>query len=149
MNYKVGRYFTLWEFLRSDVALRDEELLKAQLAIPTECIDNIKALCANVLDPLRLEFGSVVIRSGYRCRELNERVGGSPTSQHTKGMAADIVVHPMANAYKYIAKNLPFDQLINEYDYSWLHVSYNEGKNRFQLLSITRAGTKHINISEL
>jgi len=142
MNYKVGRYFTLWEFLRSDVALRDEELLKAQLAIPTECIDNIKALCANVLDPLRVEFGSVFIRSGYRCKELNELVGGSPHSQHMSGEAADIVVYPIRQAYKWMAFKLPYDQLIDEFDLSWIHVSHKkQGCNRGMVLRINNSGT--------
>ena len=145
MNYKVGRFFTLWEFLRSEVALRDEELLRKQLAIPTECIDNIKALCANVLDPLRLEFGSVIIRSGYRCKELNERVGGSPNSQHMSGEAADIVVYPIRQAFKWMAFKLPYDQLIDEYELSWIHVSLKMmGKNRGMILKIDATGTKVI-----
>lgn len=149
MNYRVGRYFTMWEFLRSDVALRDEELLKAQLAIPTECIDNIKALCANVLDPLRLEFGSVVIRSGYRCKELNERVGGSPNSQHMRGEAADIVVYPTRHAFRWIAHRLPYDQLIDEYELTWIHVSYRKTGNRRMILAIDKSGTRKLDFNNI
>lgn len=84
-----GRYFSWHEFTRSSKA-RD-------LGIPNEPSDadrqRIRLLCAHVLDPLRRHLGRPVrITSGYRSRDLNAAVGGSDSSQHTLGEAADIKV---------------------------------------------------------
>ena len=57
---------------------------------PREARRNIEYLVDTVLDPLREAMGfPVIITSGYRCAELNRDVGGSPTSQHLLGLAAD------------------------------------------------------------
>lgn len=147
-KYKVGQFFTLWEFLRSTDAVR-HNLTQQQLNIPNECIENIKNLCKFVLDPLRLKYGVITINSGYRCPELNEVVGGKDTSQHLKAMAADIVVQPITKAFKHMAKELPYDQLIDEYDFSWIHVSFNINKNRHQILRINKNGVKYLTINDL
>ena len=84
----------------------------------------------------------IVVNSGYRCPKLNRAVGGVARSQHTKGEAADI--RTLSNRrweneqlFKLIVKmKLPFDQLIDEHGYSWIHVSYSEGKNRRQVLHV-------------
>lgn len=79
-----------------------------------EIRDAIKALTLTVLQPLRDRWGlPLKINSGYRCIELNKAIGGVPTSQHTKGEAADIAA---ANPYE-LAKTaydlkLPYDQMI-------------------------------------
>ena len=83
----------------------------------------------------------IIVSSGYRCPELNKAVGGARTSQHTLGQAADI--HTKSNSkesnkqlFELIKQlKLPFDQLINEYNYSWVHVSYSN-RNRRQILNI-------------
>lgn len=109
-------------------------------------IANMKDLCEVVLEPLRKGLGApIIIRSGFRSPEVNKAVGGAETSQHMKGQAADIVAKGVDNAavWKYIATHLTFDQLIAEYLHEddgskgWVHVSYNHGKNRRQLLSKT------------
>ena len=147
-KYKIGEYFTLYEFLHSDTAKSYPELLAKQFNPPQQVMDNIKDLCHFVLIPLRHKFGAVTIRSGYRCAELNELIGGAKTSQHVNGQAADIIVQPMSKAYKWLAHNTPYDQLINEYDYSWIHVSF-APRNRFQLLKIDKNGTTIIKLNEL
>ena len=111
---------------------------------PTETVKaNLKALCENVLQPLRDAFGkSIVINSGYRCKRLNAAVGGSSTSQHMTGEAADIRCNNKATRewiFGYIRTHLKFDQLILEHNSSgtyWVHVSYRNGrKNRMAVIA--------------
>ena len=130
------KYFTIDELCRSDKA--------RQMGIdntPTdEIIDCLSDLIENVLDPAREKFGApIIVNSGYRCSELNKAVGGVPTSQHTKGEAADITTGSRAGnkrLYEIIRDNLWYDQLINEYEYSWIHVSYCDTGCRKQILKI-------------
>ena len=103
-----------------------------------EVIDNLTKLIEAVLDPLRKWYGKPIhINSGYRCSALNEAVGGTKNSQHTTGMAADIDTHSTEENKKlfdYIKDNLEYDQLIDEKNLAWVHVSYNDGHNRKQVL---------------
>lgn len=103
-----------------------------------EVIDNLTKLIEAVLDPLRKWYGKPIrINSGYRCSALNEAVGGAKNSQHTTGMAADIDTHSTEENKKlfdYIKDNLEYDQLIDEKNLAWVHVSYNDGHNRKQVL---------------
>lgn len=130
------KYFTIEELCRSDKA--------RQMGInntPTDdIIDSLSNLVEHVLDPAREKIGKpITVNSGYRCLELNKSVGGAPTSQHTKGEAADITTgnrEENKRLFEIIRDHLPFDQLINEYDYSWIHVSYRQGNNRKQILKI-------------
>ena len=100
-------------------------------------------LAAYVLEPLREAMKEPIkISSGFRCERLNRAVGGVSNSQHTKGQAADI--RTVANTtmenkrlFDLAAKSgLPFDQLIDEYGYNWLHISFNKKGNRKQILHI-------------
>lgn len=143
---KLSDHFTLWEFLYSDTAVK-HGLMGKQLEISSEHVYNLKRLCDNVLEPLRLKFGVVVVTSGYRCKELNRIVGSSPTSQHTVGEAADVTVSKgNREAFEWLAKNVVFDQLIDEYNFSWVHVSHKAENNRFMLLKIDSGGTKRMTI---
>lgn len=117
--------FTTDEMLRSDAATRlgfGEQFMPSD-----EIIANLTALCENVLEPLRTKLGlPILITSGYRCQRLNVAIGGAASSQHTLGQAADIHVEDMLvhELYEWIKKsNLPFDQLISEFD-RWVHISY-------------------------
>lgn len=130
------KYFTIEELCRSDKA--------RQMGIdntPTEdVIDSLSDLVENVLDPAREKIGKpVAVSSGYRCPELNRAVGGVVTSQHVKGEAADLTTgnrKENERLFQIIRDNLPFDQLINEHNFSWVHVSYRKGGNRRQILKI-------------
>ena len=128
----ISRNFSYSEFENSDTAKR----LHINNAITDwEVRDNIKALVENVLQPLRDSWGGpIFINSGYRCKELNEAVGGVETSQHVLGMAADCgCTDPYAMAKLLLRMKLPFDQAILYPDF--LHLSYrDDGENRGQLL---------------
>lgn len=108
---------------------------------PLQEAGNLKALADNVLDPLREWYGKpVYVNSGYRSPVLNRLVGGAANSQHLKGEAADITAgsrEENRKLFDYIKSHLPFDQLIDEKDFSWVHVSYKRtGNNRKQVLKL-------------
>ena len=135
------KYFSYKEFQRSATA----ERLKIDNSIPDAAKANITALVDNVLDPLREAWGKpLTVTSGYRCPALNKAVGGSRTSQHITGQAADIstgnIVDNARLFHLVIGSKFPFDQLIFEkgdinVGPAWVHVSYrNDGKNRRQIL---------------
>lgn len=135
------KYFSYKEFQRSVTA----ERLKIDNRIPEAAQANITALVDNVLDPLRQAWGKpLTITSGYRCTALNKAVGGSKTSQHITGQAADIstgnIVDNARLFHLIIDSKLPFDQLIFEkgdikVGPAWVHVSYrSDSKNRRQIL---------------
>ena len=128
------KYFTIAEMIKSDTAKA-----KGIDNTPTqEVIDNLTKLIEAVLDPLRQWYGKpIYVNSGYRCRALNEAVGGAKNTQHAIGMAVDIDTHNTEENKKlfdYIKDNLEYDQLIDEKNLAWVHVSYNEGHNRKQVL---------------
>tara|TARA_R110000796_G_scaffold59350_1_gene136727 strand:+ start:21 stop:482 length:462 start_codon:yes stop_codon:yes gene_type:complete len=112
-------------------------------------LESLKALAENIFQPIREEFMCpIFISSGYRSEALNEAIGGSKTSQHSKGEAIDLdadVYGVITNAdiFHYIEDSLNFDQLIWEFgtddNPDWVHVSYKrEGKNRGQILKAVR-----------
>lgn len=107
----------------------------------TEVSAQLSNLVTHVLDPLREMYGkAITVNSGYRCSKLNAAVGGAKTSQHMRGEAADITAGSKTEnkkLFELIRDNLPFDQLIDESNYSWVHVSYvSTSKNRKQILSL-------------
>lgn len=130
------KYFTIKELCKSTTA--------TQLGIDNspnpEIVNNLEQLVDNILDPLRKEYGkSIIVNSGYRCDALNKAVGGSKTSQHRYGLAADITGKSKSENKKLFnlaqSLDLPFDQLINESNYSWIHISYSK-KPRKQILHL-------------
>ena len=142
---KLTRNFSLEEMLRSDTAKRCGITNKPKAEEETEVVENLKALCVEVLQPLRDFLGKpVVVSSGYRCRELNEKVGGVSNSQHLTGEAADIRVkdrHELIEIMRFIMDDTVFDQLIREKSATgeWVHVSYKRnGNNRQQVFKLTR-----------
>lgn len=107
----------------------------------SEASAQLSNLVTHVLDPLREMYGKpITVNSGYRCPKLNATVGGAKNSQHMKGEAADITAGNKTEnkkLFELIRDNLPFDQLLNESNYSWVHVSYvSTSKNRKQILSL-------------
>ncbi len=112
---------------------------------------NLAALVEYILDPLREAFGKpIVVNSGYRCEKLNKAVGGAAGSQHLYGQAADIEAYsrrPEDNKrlFELVRElELPFDQLINEFGYDWVHVSYNRLNRRGEVLEAKKQGGKTI-----
>ena len=129
---RISKNFTFEEFTKSDIA-KAHHINNA--ITDWDVRDNIIALVDNVLQPLREEWNApIFINSGYRCKELNELVGGVETSQHRKGQAADCgCSDPYALAKLAKKMGLVWDQMIL-YP-SFLHLSYREdGKNRMQIL---------------
>lgn len=133
------KYFTFEELTASATARR--------MGIPNipswRERENLRLLVENVLDPLREAWGKpVIVTSGYRCAMLNRIVGGAANSQHTTGMAADIrtLTDTAADNRKLfdlaLDLDLPFDQLIDEYGYDWVHISYSRYVTRKQVLHI-------------
>jgi hypothetical protein len=80
----------------------------------------------------------IKVNSFFRSQSLNQLVGGSSLSQHVKGQAIDITTGTKTENKKLfeLAKTLDFDQLINEYDFSWIHISFKASGNRKQILVI-------------
>lgn len=132
------KYFTIDELSASTEARK----MGVDNTLTPEVVANLAALVDAVLDPLREKYGRPIhVSSGYRCPRLNRAVGGSATSQHVKGEAADIYVtrpKEMAELFALIYYTLPFDQLIWERGTdeapAWIHVSYREGDNRRECL---------------
>lgn len=149
---KISEHLDLSELIRSESAKRN-----GISNMPTEeHIANFKLLAEKVFEPIRNNFRCPIhISSGYRSAELNKAIGGSLTSQHCKGQAVDIDMDGTPNGvtnkmvFDYIKDNLEFDQLINEFDYSWVHVSYTNGNNRGQILKATKSNgkTSYVNIT--
>ena len=124
----LSRNFTLSELTKSDTAIR-----KGINNNPNaEQIEKLKALCENILQPVRDHFGRVKITSGYRSVELCAAIGSSARSQHAKAEAADFECPGVDNAElaDWIHKNLPYDQLILEFytpgepNSGWIHCSW-------------------------
>ena len=115
------KYFTIAELCKSDTADRkgiDNRCKKEHVA-------NLTALVDNVLDPLREAYGKpITVNSGFRSPALNKAVGGSATSDHMQGRAADITGGSPAENKKLFnlvqSLGLPFDQLIDEKNFAWV-----------------------------
>ena len=126
--------FSLQELLLTSHRMFDEE----QYNPPADVIENLRALCINILQPLRDALGTPVnINSGYRCPSLNASIGGATNSQHMTGQAADIIDLTHGNVFlfnKIKEMNLPFDQMIDEFEFRWVHVSYDPVRHRHDIL---------------
>ena len=103
-------------------------------------LEAMKLVAEKCFEPLRQWYGKPIkINSFFRSDLLNRAVKGSLTSQHKKGEAIDLDAGSKEENKKlfyWIKANLDFDQVINEYNYSWVHVSYSKTKNRKQILII-------------
>lgn len=130
------KYFTLKELTRSATA----EAKGIDNTPTPEVEKNLTLLVENVLDPLRKLSGKpITVNSGYRCPELNKAVGGSKTSDHVKGFAADITggnKEENERLFYLIKYNFNFKQLIDEKDFSWVHVSYDPSNLKNQILKL-------------
>ena len=146
--------FTLEEMIKSETALRH-----GMDNTPGENeIGNLKVLCEKVLQPVRDHFGKgVKVNSGFRHPDVNAKVGGSRTSDHTRGQASDIEIPGVPNAElaEWIKDNLEFRQLILEFytpgvpDSGWVHVSYVAEDNKKEVLTATRKDGKTVYLQGL
>ena len=146
---KLSKNFSMAEFTKSQTAER-----KGIDNTPQgEHLEAATALFENVVQKVRDHFGVTTINSGYRSPELNSAVGGSATSQHCHGEAADIEVPGVANGdlANWIVENTDFDQVILEFytpgipDSGWVHVSYKaDGSNRGEALTASRVDGKTV-----
>lgn len=136
-NQRLTAHFNLYDFLASDTALR--------LGINNdphdpEVVVCLRALAEKLLEPVQERFNTrPQVTSGYRCLELNEKVGGAATSQHMKGQAVDFQLpgSSLLEVAQWMSVQLDFDQLLLEQNSSgerWIHVSYvGAGSNRRQV----------------
>lgn len=130
------KYFTIKELTKSSTAEA-----KGIDNTPTPEVErNLTALVDNILDGVREIYGKpITVNSGYRCPELNKAVGGSATSDHAKGFAADITggsKEENERLFNIIKHNFHFSQLIDEKNFSWVHVSYNPNNLKNQTLKL-------------
>jgi hypothetical protein len=144
---QLTKNFSLHELTKSETALRmgfDNTPGEAE-------IEALRLLCEKVLQPVRDHYGKgVKVNSGYRSPESNAAVGGSKTSDHCKGMAADIEIPGVANAElaQWIMDNLEYTQLILEFytpgipDSGWCHISYDPANLKNQELTATKVAGK-------
>lgn len=139
----ISPHFTFGELTRTDA----RHLLDRNRDVPEDLLLRAKALCLNLLEPLREHFGSpVVIHSGYRCEALNTMIGGTIQSQHLHFEAADfhVVGVTLQTVFDWVWREsgLPFGQVILEGATrgvpTWLHLSLGEpwrpSKNRQAML---------------
>ncbi len=106
----------------------------ANLQKLAEFLEEVKAL---------LDGKPIMVNSAFRSKQVNDSVGSKDTSQHRTGSAADIRVpgmSPDAVVRALVASDLPFDQVIREFD-AWTHISISPTPRR-QALIIDRAGTR-------
>jgi len=134
---RLSKNFTLPEIIHSNTAKR----LGINNAPNKEHLKNMQVLVRDLIQPMRDALGPIRISSGYRNPELNRAIGGSSKSQHCKGEALDLQFWKkgeMCNKEIYdwvIKEGIEFDQMINEFDFAWIHISLkNGGKNRCMIL---------------
>ena len=139
--------FSLHELTKSETALR----LDLDNTPDEQATENLRLLCEKVLQPVRDHYGKgVKVNSAYRSPESNAAVGGSKTSDHCLGRAADIEIPGVANAdlAQWIMDNLEYTQLILEFytsgipDSGWVHVSYDPANLKKQELTATKVAGK-------
>ena len=128
---KLSPHFSYDEMTRSQTAERNS----IDNTPSNEQVDNLVALCDNILESIRVHYKKpVTVTSGFRCLELNRKIGSTDRSQHTKGEAADFVVNgspTVTEVWRWIIdSDLDFDQVIQEFG-RWIHVSFKkDGNNR-------------------
>lgn len=135
---QISKHFNLDELVHSDYGVRHD----IDNTPPPSVRAALVKLTNNILEPLRVKAGRpVIVSSAYRCGLINRGVGGSETSQHCDGEAADLNilrVAPYTTAQMIVQMGLPFDQLILEFG-RWVHVSHAaSGKQRGQILTATK-----------
>jgi formyltetrahydrofolate hydrolase len=133
---RLSKNFVLSEITRSNTARR--------LGISNEPtkkhMEGLQRIITNLIQPMRDALGPIRISSGYRNPQLNRAIGGSSKSQHCKGEALDLQFWKdgqMCNKEVYdwvLSSHIEFDQMINEFDFAWIHISLKKDKNRKEVL---------------
>ena len=137
----LSTHFTFHELTASQTATRKG--ITEQFSPPPEIVENLRFLSSNLLEKLRELNGNspLMVSSGYRCPRLNKAVGGKPNSQHLRGEAVDIDFGSKPANRDFFNKikksGIVFDQLLNEFDFAWVHISLKREGNRMQVLDIT------------
>lgn len=137
----LSQHFTLEELTQSQAAAR----LGLDNTPSEQAILNLERLCDTILEPARAELGPLLISSGYRSPDVNAAVGGSRSSAHMKGNAADVIPLKASKLdfARWIRDNVSVDQLILEFgsltEPSWCHVSA-DPRLRGQVLRILADG---------
>lgn len=145
---KLSKNFSLDELTASSTAIKRN----IDNSASPDIIDALQELVTNVLQPVREQFGPVTITSGYRCDELNKAIGGSTTSDHSFGRAADFEVKGVDNKAVaiWITENLLYKQLILEFyndgetNSGWIHCSYDKDNNKKQKLKALKDGKRTV-----
>jgi zinc D-Ala-D-Ala carboxypeptidase len=126
------------------------ELTKTSTGLPNDISKhlegNIQSLVDNVLQPVRDALGVIIVTSCYRSPEVNKAIGGSSTSQHCLGQAADLKFKGGNDVlFNWLKENTDFDQLIWEFgtdeEPSWVHISYSP-RHRKQILKAIKHNGK-------
>jgi hypothetical protein len=142
---KLSANFSLAELTKTNVRQFDN-------TPSMQVIDNLQVLVDSVLQPIRNKFGPVTVTSGYRSPEVNKAIGGSTTSDHCFGFAADFEVVGVDNKElaRWVADNLKFKQLILEFytkgvpDSGWVHVSYDKTNLTQKVMTATKVGGRTV-----
>ena len=133
---KLSKNFTRAEIEHSNTAKR----LGIKNEMSEKHLKNMQVLLDKLIQPMRDALGPIRISSGYRSPQLNQAIGGSTRSQHSKGQALDVQFWSggkMNNKIIYdwiLESGIEFDQMINEFDFAWIHISMKDSKNRKSVL---------------
>ena len=133
---KLSKNFTRAEIEHSNTAKR----LGIKNEMSEKHLENMQRLIDNLIQPMRDAIGPIRISSGYRSPKLNKAIGGSSRSQHSKGEALDLQFWEKGKMnnrviYEWVLESgVEFDQMINEFDFSWIHISLKSRDNRGQVL---------------
>ena len=135
---QLSEHFHLSEFLVSETAARRG----IDMTPPPLVVNNLRSLCLNVLEPVRLHFNRpVVSTSGYRPPALNRAIGGSATSQHCFGEADDFRIPGVSNleVCRWMEAKLNYDQLSYEFgEDGWVHASWRAAYRNMELSAVKR-----------
>lgn len=128
---KLTTNFSLEELTFSQTAINhgwDEQQTPSK-----EVVENLMYLAGKCLEPIRSKFGKFSPTSAYRCKRLNDAKNSNDKSFHLIGCAADINLgskEKNKKLFEFIKSNLEYTELINEYNYSWVHVAIQRGREQ-------------------
>ena len=143
---KLSKNFSLNEFISSETALRRG----IDNTPSAEVLANLKALCENIMQPLRDWYGKPInITSGYRSPALNRAIKGAANSDHMKGQAVDFTLpkEDYPKVFEWLRNNVNYTQIIDEFGFSWIHISYDAKNLKKQALKAVKQNGKTLYIN--